>query len=102
MEGLVMKNVFILGGTGLLGYHTTKELLSRGYSVSTIALPPMPAEDLLPKEVECHLGDINEMSDREILSMLSGKDMFVYAAGVDERVVPEAPAVRFFYEQNVL
>lgn len=97
-----MKNVFILGGTGLLGYHTTKELLDRGYSVSTIALPPMPTEDLLPKEVECHLGDINEMADKEILSMLSGKDMFVYAAGVDERVLPEAPAVRFFYEQNVL
>src|SRR5690625_2972346 len=102
MEGLLMKNVFILGGTGLLGYHTTNELLERGYNVSTVALPPMPAEELLPKEVTCHLGDINEMSDQDILKLLKGKDMFIYAAGVDERIIPKAPAARFFYEQNVL
>lgn len=44
-----MKNVFILGGTGRLGYHTTKELLKRGYSVSTISLPPCrPLETMKP------------------------------------------------------
>lgn len=98
----MMKNVFILGGTGLLGYHTTKELLARGYHVSTIALPPMPAPELLPSEVECHLGNINEMSNEEILDVLKNKDMFVYAAGADERIVPDAPAAKFFYEENVL
>src|SRR5690625_7969500 len=82
-----MKNVFILGGTGLLGYHTTNELLERGYNVSTVALPPMPTEELLPKEVTCHLGDINEMSDQDMLEILKGNDMFIYAAGVDEGVV---------------
>ncbi|WP_217587576.1 NAD-dependent epimerase/dehydratase family protein [Lentibacillus saliphilus] len=96
------KRVFILGGTGLLGYHTTKELLKRGYEVSTVSLPPMPTEDLLPKEVTCHLGDINEMTDEQILEMLKGVDMFIHAAGADERTVPEAPAARFFYEQNVI
>ncbi|WP_284139373.1 MULTISPECIES: NAD-dependent epimerase/dehydratase family protein [unclassified Virgibacillus] len=97
-----MKNVFILGGTGLLGYHTTRELLKRGYTVSTVSLPPMPSAELLPPEVECELGDINEMSDDKILALLKGKEMFIYAAGADERIVPDAPAVRFFYEQNVL
>lgn len=97
-----MKNVFILGGTGLLGYHTVKELLKREYKVSTVSLPPMPAADLLPAEVDCHLGNINEMSDEQVLKLLNGKDMFIYAAGQDERVVPEAPAVKFFYEANVL
>ncbi|MDY0407713.1 NAD-dependent epimerase/dehydratase family protein [Virgibacillus soli] len=97
-----MKNVFILGGTGLLGYHTVKEMLKRDYKVSTVSLPPMPTEDLLPKEVACHLGNINEMTDEEVLHLLNGIDMFVYAAGADERVVPVAPAVRFYYEQNVL
>ncbi len=96
-----MKNVFILGGTGLLGYHTVKELLARGYHVSTVALPPMPAPELLPPEVECHLGDINDMTDEAILEILKGKDMFIYAAGADERVVPDAPAAKFFYEANV-
>ncbi|MFO1442526.1 NAD-dependent epimerase/dehydratase family protein [Bacillus sp. Bva_UNVM-123] len=97
-----MKNVFILGGTGLLGYHTVKELLKREYKVSTVSLPPMPAADLLPPEVDCQLGNINEMSDEQVLKLLKGKDMFIYAAGQDERVVPEAPAAKFFYEANVL
>lgn len=97
-----MKNVFILGGTGLLGYHTVRELLARGYAVSTVALPPMPTKDLLPEEVECHLGNINEMSDEKILNILRGKDIFIHAAGADERSLPQAPATRFFYEENVI
>lgn len=96
-----MKKIFILGGTGFLGYFTTKELLKKGYQVSTMSLPPMPTEDLLPKEVECTLGDINAMSDEEVLNMLQGVYGVVYAAGADERVVPEAPAMKFFYEANV-
>lgn len=97
-----MKNVFILGGTGFLGYYTVKELLNRGYHVSTVSLPPMPTADLLPSEVECQLGNINEMSDEQVLDLLKGKDMFIYAAGADERTVPDAPAAKFFYEANVL
>ena len=81
-----MKNVFILGGTGLLGYHTVQELLKHDYKVSTVSLPPMPTSDLLPPEVACELGDINEMSDEQVLQLLEGKDMFIYAAGADERV----------------
>lgn len=97
-----MKHVFVLGGTGLLGYHTVKELLKQGYAVSTIARNEAMMADLLPQEVECHTGDINEMTDEQILDLLTGKEMFIYAAGIDERTVPEAPAVRFYYEQNVL
>ncbi|MNW40634.1 NAD dependent epimerase/dehydratase family protein [compost metagenome] len=97
-----MKKVFVLGGTGFLGYYTTRELLNRGYAVSTVSLPPMPADNLLPQEVECQLGDITAMSDHEVLDLLKGCYAFVYAAGVDERVVPDAPALKFFYEANVL
>ena len=97
-----MKNIFILGGTGFLGYYTVKELLNRGYQVSTVSLPPMPTSDLLPPEVECQLGNINEMSDEQVLDLLKGKDLFIYAAGADERIVPDAPAAKFFYEANVL
>ena len=97
-----MKKIFILGGTGFLGYYTTKELLARGYGIKTMSLPPMPTEDLLPSEVECTLGDINELSDNEIKELLSDCYGFVYAAGADERIVPPAPALKFFYEANVL
>lgn len=97
-----MSKVFILGGTGFLGYYTTKELLHRGYQVKTIALPPLPTDDLLPKEVEYTLGNINELNDQDIIQLLSDCEGFIYAAGADERVTPEKPAMKFFYEANVL
>lgn len=97
-----MSKVFILGGTGFLGYYTVRELLSKGYEVKTMALPPMPTEDLLPAEVECSLGNINELSDEEIRDLLSDCEGFIYAAGADERIVPQKPAMKFFYEANVL
>ena len=97
-----MKNVFILGGTGLLGYHTTLQLLKKGYKVSTISLPPLPAPGLFPEEVSIQLGNMNEMSDEEIMKLLDGIDYFIYAAGADERIVPAAPSAKFFYEANVL
>lgn len=97
-----MSKVFILGGTGFLGYYTTKELLSRGYEVKTMALPPMPAEGLFPDEVDIQLGDINKLSDDQILDLLSDCSGFIYGAGADERVIPKKPALKFFYEANVL
>ncbi|MGY3750931.1 NAD-dependent epimerase/dehydratase family protein [Vagococcus acidifermentans] len=97
-----MSKVFVLGGTGFLGYYTTRELLSRGYQVKTMALPPMPADDLLPEGVECRLGNINDLTDEEIVSLLSDCEGFIYAAGADERTVPDKPALKFFYEANVL
>ena len=97
-----MSKVFVLGGTGFLGYYTIKELLSRGYDVKTMSLPPMPDENLFPTEVENHLGNMNELSDDEIRDLLKDCEGFIYAAGADERTVPEAPALKFFYEANVL
>ncbi|MGB7365571.1 MAG: NAD-dependent epimerase/dehydratase family protein [Carnobacterium jeotgali] len=97
-----MSKIFVLGGTGFLGYYTVKELLSKGYQVKTIALPPMPTDDLLPTEVECSLGNINELTDDEVRELLKDCEGFIYAAGADERVVPQKPATKFFYEANVL
>jgi dihydroflavonol-4-reductase len=96
------KKVFVLGGTGFLGYYTTEELLRKGYEVATISLPPMPTEDLFSSDVSVTLGDINDMTDEAILEMLDGCDGFIYAAGADERIIPKKPASKFFYEANVL
>ena len=96
-----MDSVLVIGGTGLLGYHTTLELLRRGYAVTSLALPPMPVEDLFPAEVENVLADVGELSDDELGAMLAGRHAVVYAAGADERVIPDAPAAHFFYEANV-
>jgi len=96
-----MDSVLVIGGTGLLGYHTTLELLRRDYAVTSLALPPMPVEDLFPAEVENVQADVGELSDDELGAMLAGRHAVVYAAGADERVIPDAPAAHFFYEANV-
>lgn len=98
-----MKKILVLGGTGFLGYYTTEELLKKGYEVKSVALPPMPVDDLFSSDkVESILADINDLSDDEVLELLEDVDGLMYAIGADERVVPEAPAYSFFYEANVL
>ena len=90
--------VFVLGGTGFLGYHTIKELLHNGIKVKTLSLPLK--KDTVIKEdnplegmdnVECLVGNINEMNDQEVIEMLSDCDGFIYAAGADERIQAEIP-----------
>ncbi len=96
------QSVLVIGGTGLLGFHTTLELVGRGYAVTSLSLPPMPVEDLFPEGVENVLGDISQMTDAELTALMAGKHAVLYAAGADERVTPPAPSARFFYEANVL
>ncbi len=97
-----MSSVLVIGGTGLLGYHTINELLARDYAVTSLSLPPMPAENLFNRGVENFLGNVMNMADAELMELLSGQHAVVYAAGADERTVPNIPAAEFFYEQNVL
>ncbi|HNT77795.1 MAG TPA: NAD(P)H-binding protein [Anaerolineae bacterium] len=93
--------ILIVGGTGFIGYHTALECLRRGHSVTALALPPLPADDLLPPQVDIKLANLNTLSDVEVRALLHGHEAVVYAAGADDRVTPRAPAYRFFYEENV-
>ncbi|HIX02181.1 MAG TPA: NAD(P)-dependent oxidoreductase [Candidatus Ligilactobacillus excrementigallinarum] len=101
--------VFVLGGTGFLGYYTTQELLKHDIKVKTLSLPPKddtvintqnPLADL--DNVECLVGNINQMSDDEVIDMLADCDGFIYAAGADERIQAKIPAKKFYYEANVI
>jgi dihydroflavonol-4-reductase len=94
-------HVFILGGTGFLGYHASLALTVRGHSIRTLALPPLPAEGLFPPEVDIHLGDFNALSDVDILDLMAGCDAVIFAAGADDRVTPKKPAYPFFHRHNV-
>lgn len=94
--------VFILGGTGFLGYYATLALLARGHTVRTLALPPAPSVETFPANVDVQLGDFNALSDEAILALMRGCDGVIFAAGADDRVTPKAPAYDFFYEANVV
>lgn len=95
-----VKNVFIAGGTGFLGYYSAKLFLEKGCNVSTIALPGEIAnlDSWYPKEINKSFGNLFEMSEDEIFEMLNGKgyDTFIYGLGPDDRVEPKEPAYGFF------
>lgn len=94
-------NTFVVGSTGFLGFFTVQELLARGHSVRSISLNPAPPELDFPNSVELALGDLNTTSDEELRGMLRGMDGLIFAAGLDDRVVPKSPAYPVFYEANV-
>jgi len=94
--------VFILGGTGFIGYHSIHALIRKGHQASTLALPPAPPEGFLPGEVSVTLGDFNHLEDGEIVRLMQGCGGAVFAGGVDDRVTPKAPAYDFFQRMNVL
>lgn len=93
--------VMIIGGTGFLGYHAAHELLNRGHKVSLLGLPPAPAEGLFPGEVEIVLGNLEKMTDAELVSLFTGQEALIFAAGVDDRVTPRRPAYPYFQKYNV-
>lgn len=94
-------NVFMIGGTGLLGSQAAKELIERGHEVTSIALPPLPEGAVLPPEMKIEYGNYLEMSDDEIRAHFKGMDGFVFAAGVDERVEGPAPIYDLYKKYNI-
>ena len=94
-------NTFVVGSTGFLGYFAVQELLARGHTVRSISLQPASPELNFPSSVELALGDLNATSDDALRGMLQGMDGLIFAAGLDDRVVPKAPAYPKFYDANV-
>ena len=93
--------VFMIGGTGLLGCEAATELIKRGHSVTSVALPPLPEGAPIPPEMEILFGDINKKTDEEIAALLNGCDCFIFAAGVDERVEFPAPVLEYYHKYNI-
>lgn len=70
-------NVFMIGGTGLLGSAAAAELIARGHQVKSIALPPLPEGAPIPEEMEIVLGNYLTMSDDELREKMAGCDCFI-------------------------
>lgn len=93
--------ILMIGGTGLLGSEAAAELIRRGHTVKTIALPPLPAGAVLPPEMEVEFGNYMELTDEEIRKHFNGCEGFVFAAGVDERVEGPPPVYELFKKYNI-
>jgi nucleoside-diphosphate-sugar epimerase len=93
--------ILMIGGTGLIGNQAARELIKRGHSVRSIALPPLPEGALLPPEMTLTLGNVNDMTDDELIKQFECVEGFVFAAGVDERIEGPAPVYDFFKRYNI-
>ena len=95
-------NVLIIGGTGFIGYHACRQLVSRGHHVTLVGLPPEPPAGLFPEQVDILLDDINSYDDSALQRLFITFETVIFAAGVDDRAVPDGSADLFFYRENVL
>ena len=80
------KRIFIVGGAGFLGYHTSLELVDRGAQVTALAMPGEDVDDSLGSRVDVVRANIDDLTDSQLAEMLTGFDAIVYAAGPDDRV----------------
>lgn len=93
--------VFIVGGTGFLGYYSALEFLKKGHETATISLPDIELGDWFPSEVDVKYGNVFEMDKDELKELFQGYDAIVYAVGPDDRVKPIGRAYDFFHERLV-
>lgn len=93
--------VFMIGGTGLLGSEGASELIRRGHTVTSLALPDIPKGAELPKEMKLEFGNYLDLSDDEVRNYMKGCDGFVFAAGIDERVEGPPPVYDMFKKYNI-
>lgn len=93
--------ILMIGGTGLLGSEAARELIARGHTVRTLALPPLPPAGVLPPELDVALRNYLDLTDDELRAELAGCEGFVFAAGIDERVEGPAPIYELFAKYNI-
>lgn len=84
-----------------MGTFISNELISCGYKVSTITLPPLPAKESIPKFSNIYTADLFSLSDKEIKKIIKKMDAVIYAAGLDDRVMVKKPAYPKFLKANV-
>src|SRR5262245_45560783 len=55
-----MSKILVTGGTGFVGHHVVRKLVSEGYEVRVLARPSSPAELLAGMPVEIVRGDLTD------------------------------------------
>jgi dihydroflavonol-4-reductase len=96
----VKSTVAVLGGTGLIGWHTALALKAAGHGVRVLARkPPLEALGFSPDEFRSI--DLFNANESELETALLDCTALVQAAGADPRIVPKGSARDYFFEVNV-
>ncbi len=95
---LITMKIFVLGGTGFLGYYSVIEFLQHGNETATFSLPDIQLGKWFPSEVKVEFGNVFKMTDEEDPKFLQAMTPWSIALGPDDRVIPKAPAYEFFHQ----
>jgi len=96
------EKVIVIGGTGLVGYHTCLALLEEGYEVVSLSSGRSKSFESFPPEIKVVFGDVFNMSDSELLTLFKGSQAIVYSVGPDDRDNIPLLSLDFFYERLVI
>jgi dihydroflavonol-4-reductase len=91
-------NVIVIGGTGLLGTHASREAARRGHSVTSLSRGGSPAGPEGARHITC---DIASATDSDLLRLFEGQDALVYALGLDDRSPLPRPAYEVLHDDHV-
>lgn len=92
--------VVMIGGTGYLGYFTTRELLNGGHSVLAVGLKD-PASGSMPHGVNAVRLDADVADVSALVDLLRGADVVIHTAGADGRFSAPAPVIEEYRRRNV-
>ena len=84
----------MVGASGLIGRHVVDRLRERGHTATAVARTPHPAVD--------HPVDATTATVATWLPLLADHDGVVFAAGLDDREIPERPSYPLFHAGNVV
>jgi dihydroflavonol-4-reductase len=93
--------VFIVGGTGLIGYETSHQLIASQHEVIALALPPLSKTFIASSKMQIILKSYEDLNDEELLKLMDGCQGFVFAAGIDERIESEPPITSLYERYNI-
>lgn len=94
-------HIMVVGGTGLLGYHTILAGIRRGHTFGALSIDDIPLNGWYPDSVALSFGNVFTLTEAELTERFQGYDALVYAVGPDDRVTPPAPAYEFFHTRLV-
>jgi len=94
-------SVFIIGGAGFIGSHTTLQALEDGYRVSILSRSPPAVPDLFPESVKIYKGDAALLSEEQLTEMFRHHHALIYAIGADDKIRPPKPAYSLFHFHTV-
>ncbi|WP_340682802.1 NAD-dependent epimerase/dehydratase family protein [Amycolatopsis coloradensis] len=90
--------VLVVGGTGFIGHHIVRELLARGHDVTVLVRTP-PTN--LPAAVTVRLGDLTDLSDDRLDTIVAGHTGIVIASAAAVAAPRGTDIAAFFHDTNV-